>query len=154
MHPDIAMPSGNALDHFHRDISYHVSMADDKTIALMGTLRDRYHDIEIEILVDSRFLKITALNTFFRAVPSPFCHDVKKRLQLLRGAEIARGINRRIAEVLGGPEGCGNLRSMLMGMLPLAINARAAAGLDDESRMLEVMHEQMRGTCAGFPENG
>jgi hypothetical protein len=147
------MPQPKPLDSFHRDISYHVSSGDNNLISLVGTLRDRYHDIEIEVLVDADSLKITGVNASFRSVPSPFCHTVEERLQKIKGLEIVKGIHRRIGEVLGGPEGCGNLRSMLMGLLPLAINARAAAGLDDESRMLEVMHEQMKGTCAGFPEH-
>ncbi|NLC70805.1 MAG: DUF2889 domain-containing protein [Desulfuromonadaceae bacterium] len=147
------MRQTNVLDSFHRDISYHVSMAGNDSISLLGTLRDRYHDIEIEVLVDSASLKIVDIRSSFRSVPSPFCHDVEKRLQTLKGMQIAKGINRRVGEVLGGPAGCGNLRSLLMGLLPLAINTRAAAGLDDESRMLEAMHEQMKGTCAGFPEN-
>ena len=141
------------LNSFHRDISYHVTMAGKDTISLVGTLRDRYHDIEVEVLVDMASLKIVDIRSLFRNIPSPFCHDVEKRLQTIIGMEIARGINRRIGEALGGPEGCGNLKSMLMGLLPLAINARAAAGLEDDSQMLEAMHEQMKGTCAGFPNN-
>ena len=140
------------LDSFHRDISYHVSRGENGAISLLGTLRDRYHDIEIEVFVDGDSLRIVDVRLLLRAVPSPFCHRIEKRLEGLKGLEIARGVNRRLGEILGGGEGCGNLKSMLMGMLPLAINARAAAGLDDESRMLEVMHAQMKGTCAGFPE--
>jgi hypothetical protein len=56
-------------------------------------------------------------------------------------------------EVLGGSEGCGNLRNLLLGLLPLALNVKAAAGFSDEQEMLDAIHEQLRGTCAGYTDS-
>ncbi|MBN2428538.1 MAG: DUF2889 domain-containing protein [Deltaproteobacteria bacterium] len=152
MNEKLPPKSANLMQEFHRDISYHVQLAESGAISLTGTLRDRYHDIEMEVLVDSDSLEILDICLQLRRVPSPHCKDVEKRLDLLKGCPIARGLNRKMAEIFGGHEGCGNLRTMLMGLLPLAVNARAAIGLEDEGRMLEVMHAHLKGTCAGFPE--
>jgi hypothetical protein len=56
-------------------------------------------------------------------------------------------------EVLGGGVGCGNLRNLLLGLLPLAINVKASAGFRDEQDMLDAIHEQLRGTCAGYADS-
>jgi len=152
MNEKLPPKSANLMQEFRRDISYHVQLAESGAISLTGSLRDRYHDIELEVLVDSRSLEILDTRLQLRRVPSPYCKDVENRLELLKGYPVARGLSRKLGEVFGGREGCGNLRSMLMGLLPLAVNARATIGTEDENHMLEVMHAHLKGTCAGFPE--
>lgn len=142
----------NLMKNFRRDISYHVQMTEKGNISLTGILHDRYHDIELNVLVSSDSLEVLDAGLQMRRVPSPHCNDVEKRLELLKGCAIARGINRKLVEIFGGSEGCGNLRTMLMGLLPLAVNARAAIGLENEDQMREVMEAHLKGTCAGFPE--
>ena len=52
--------------------------------------------------------------------------------------------------VFDGGEGCGNLRVMLLGLLPLAINVKAATGFNDEKAMLDSISERLQGSCAGY----
>ena len=40
--------------------------------------------------------------------------------------------------------------NLLQGLLPLALNYRAGAGVNDEREMLDAIHEQLLGTCAGY----
>lgn len=141
----------NAMEDFHRDIGYRVLVREDENIALVGTLRDRFHDIELEIVVEGESLRILDGCVAFRSAPSPHCHRVQERLGHLVGVVIGPGLSRRLNAAFGGPSGCGNLRTLLAGLLPLALNVRASAGIDDEKEMLDTIHHHLRGTCVGYP---
>ena len=140
----------NSMEDFQRDISFRVSVRGDGAISLAGTLRDRFHDIEMQIVADRETLKITEALVTFRSAPSPYCELIEKRFSLLVGVVIGKGLSRSLNEVLGGGDGCGNLRTMLMGLLPLAINVKASAGIRDDE-LLNTIHHHLQGTCIGYP---
>ena len=140
----------NAMEDFQRDISSHVLKSDDDQIVLTAHLKDRFHDIRMEILADLESLKINAARVNFVRHPSVDCPNVAWRMEQLVGFVIGRGLNRKLQEVFGGGEGCGNLRVMLLGLLPLAMNVKAAAGFTDEQRMLDSIRERLAGSCAGY----
>ena len=71
-------------------------------------------------------------------------------MERMVGFTIGRGLNRKLQETFGGGEGCGNLRLMLLGLLPLAMNVKAAAGIADEQEMLAAIRERLTGSCAGY----
>ena len=139
----------NAMEDFRRDISYHVQRNDD-LIVLTANLKDRFHDIRMEVLVDFESLKITAARVNFVRHPTKDCPAVALRMEQLVGFVIGRGLNRKLQETFGGGEGCGNLRVMLLGLLPLAMNVKAAAGFTDEKEMLASISKQLVGSCAGY----
>jgi len=140
----------NSMEDFQRDISYRVLKQEGGTIALTATLRDRFHDILAEVVVDGETLTITSITADFRKSPTSDCQSVSARLKRLVGYSIGKGLNRKLMEVLGGGEGCGNMRNLLLGLLPLALNVRASSGIMDEREMLDAIHERLRGTCAGY----
>lgn len=140
----------NAMEDFKRDISYHVQRGDDGQIVLTGNLRDRFHDIRMEVLVNFDSLTIHAARVDFVRHPSADCPHVARRMERLIGFTIGRGLNRKLQETFGGGEGCGNLRVMLLGLLPLAMNVKAAAGFTDEQAMLDSIRERLTGSCAGY----
>lgn len=141
----------NSMEDFKRDIAYRVLVREDESITLIGTLRDRFHDIEVEIVVADASLAITDSRVTFRAAPSPHCGAVQERFALLIGVVIGRGLSRSLNTALGGPNGCGNLRTLLMGLLPLALNVKASAKIVDEKEMLDTIHHHLQGTCVGYP---
>ena len=145
--------SDNPMNEFQRDISYRISNSDDGRIRLSATMRDRYHDIVLEVAVNGETLTIEGVATEFRKCPTIDCHHAAERLNRLTGIVIRKGLNKQIVEAMGGEEGCGNLRNLLLGLLPLAINVKAAAGFTDEQAMLDKMSEHMHGTCAGYPRH-
>ena len=138
---------------FRRDISFQVSQPGDGRIRLTATMRDVYHDILIEALVDAETLTIEALQAEFIRCPERSCPHAAERLQRLAGVVIGRGLNKKIIDALGGGSGCGNLRIMLLGLLPLAMNVKAAQGFVDEEAMMGSIREKLRGSCAGYPED-
>ena len=139
----------NAMEDFTREISYHIQRDDDQ-IVLTGNLKDRFHDIRMELLVDFETLMIKAARVNFVRHPTEGCPDVAWRMERLVGFTVGKGLNNKLQEVFGGGEGCGNMRVMLLGLLPLAMNVKAAAGFTDEQEMLESISERLTGSCAGY----
>jgi hypothetical protein len=144
------MPQLNTMEDFQRDVTYRVFRREDGAIVLTATLKDRFHDILVEIVVDGATLTITSARVDFHKSPTSDCRTVSARLELLNGFSIGKGLSRKLTEVLGGSEGCGNLRTLLIGLLPLALNVRASAGYRDEREMLDAIHEKLVGSCAGY----
>jgi hypothetical protein len=142
----------NSMEDFRRDISYRVLKRDDHIIALSATLKDRFHDILAEVVVAADTLTIISARADFRTSPTRDCQSVSLNMERLIGFSIGKGLTRKLSEVLGGSEGCGNMRNLLGGLLPLALNVRASAGITDEQDMLDTIHEHLRGTCAGYLE--
>jgi hypothetical protein len=144
--------NANPMNDFQRTIDYGVRTANDGRMILSSRLRDRFHDIAIEIVADIATLEILASRVEFRRAPTPHCPKVAGKCAQLHSFVIGRGLSRKLNEVFGGPDGCGNLRVMLAGLLPLAINLHACAGLDDEEAALAAIHDKLLGTCAGYPQ--
>jgi len=140
----------NAMEDFRRSIDYRLLKQDDQTIRLTGTILDRFHDIEVVVLVAIATMTITDTTMVFRRAPTGDCNNVCRRIPQLVGLVIGPGMSRALQNVLGGIQGCGNVRNLLLGLLPLALNMRAAAGITDERCMLDTIHEELLGTCAGY----
>jgi len=148
------MTTANPMQDFQRTLDYAVRAEEEGRATLTGRLRDRFHDIEIAIVVAIATLEILDCRVAFHRAPTAHCLDAARKGAQLHGFVIGRGLSRKLNETFGGPEGCGNLRVMLAGLLPLAINLRACAGLDDEEAALAAIHDQLLGTCAGYPRRG
>lgn len=144
------MPALNAMEDFKRDISFHVKRDVDDQIILTALLKDCFHDIRMEVLVDLGSLAILAARVNFVRHPTEDCPNAAWRIERLVGFTIGRGLNRKLQEVFGGGEGCGNLRLLLQGLLPLAMNVKAAAGFTDEKQMLDSIKKRLAGSCAGY----
>jgi hypothetical protein len=141
------------MEDFKRDISYHVLRGEDGQISLSAHLKDRFHDVRMEVLADYETLAITAARVNFVRHPSKDCPNVAWRMEHLVGFVIGKGLNKKLQDVFGGGAGCGNLRVMLQGLLPLALNVKAAAGFSDEQEMLDSIKKGLTGSCAGYPRN-
>ena len=146
----------NSMENFKRDISYHALRGEDARILLTAHLSDHFHDIRMEVIADIDSLTITAARVNFIRYPSGDCPKAAGRMEQLIGFSIGKGLNRLLQNTFGGGRGCGNLRVMLQGLLPLAINVKAAAGYNDEQEILDAIRERLTGSCAGYarrPEN-
>jgi hypothetical protein len=144
------MKPDNVFDDFTRDISYRIYRCLEG-IALTATMKDVFHDIFIEIIVDAGNLRIISARVNFLKQPTDYCQLIDKAMSLLVGTVIGKGLNKRLIEIFGGGEGCGNIRTILMGLLPLALNAKAARGIKDQKEMLTKISKELTGTCIGYP---
>lgn len=145
------MRKKNNMESFSRDINYSISIDEDEAIILTGTMKDRFHDIEIEVIVDGGSLKVIDNRVQFRKAPSLYCDQAVKQLQMLNGSVIGRGLSRQIMLATGGSEGCSNLRTLLTGLLPLALNVKAASEFEEDEEMLKAIRKKLTGACVGYP---
>jgi hypothetical protein len=99
-------------------------------------------------------MKISSARVDFFKHPTEFCPEINRAMGGLVGTVIGKGLSGRIVKLFGGSSGCGNVRTMLMGLLPLALNAKASAGTKDREEMLENIRRQLTGTCIGYPLQG
>jgi hypothetical protein len=141
------------MEQFQRDLCYRASLGKDG-LHLTATMIDRFHDLALEVIVDLETMTITGATAEFRRSPATFCPNVAAGMGKLVGCVIGRGMNRRLLELFGGDEGCGNIRTILGGLLPLAINVRAARGIEDEEELLDTISRKLAGSCAGYPVPG
>jgi len=144
--------SDNLMGNFRRDISFQLCDGENGRILLTGSMRDVYHDILMEVVVNGASLVIESAQVEFRKCPEDECQRAAQRLERLTGVTIGKGLNKKILDALGGGEGCGNLRLLLTGLLPLAMNVKAAEGFDNVEDMMGNIREKLRGSCAGYPE--
>ena len=147
------MQPNNVFDDFQRDISYRIFRCEDG-IALTATMKDVFHDIFIEVRVEPVSMRISSAMVNFLKHPTEYCPEIERSMAALVGTVIGKGMTRRLLELFGGSEGCGNIRTMLMGLLPLALNAKAAAGIKDQDEMLEKIRRELTGSCIGYPQAG
>lgn len=140
----------NAFDDFKRDISYRVFRLN-SDICLTATMRDVFHDISLEVIVEPDSMRISAAKVSFRKHPTDYCPQIDKGMAALVGTTIGKGMTRKLVDIFGGREGCGNIRTLLLGLLPLALNAKAAIGISDQNEMLEKISKELTGTCIGYP---
>ena len=145
------MQALNAMEEFQRDFTYRASL-DGKDLRLTATMLDRFHDLAIVVTVDIETMKVTAATAEFRRSPSEFCPEVVAAMGKLVGTTVGRGMNRRLLELFGGSDGCGNIRTILSGLLPLALNVRAARGIEDEDEVQDSISRKLAGSCAGYPK--
>lgn len=143
----------NLFADFQRDISYRI-LLHDGAIVLTATMKDVFHDIVIEVRVEPESMRIRSAMVNFREHPTDYCPEMERAMTSLVGTVIGKGMTRRVLELFGGSEGCGNIRTMLLGLLPLALNAKAAAGTDNQEEMLAKMRRELTGTCIGYPKSG
>jgi len=137
-------------EEFQRTVTYAVKAREDNRAVLRSLLQDRFHDIEATVVIDLASLEILDTAIEFRKAPSATCVRAGERAAMLHGFVIARGLSRKLADAFGGPQGCGNLRTMLGGLLPLALNLQACAGHTDEQEICDTIYQKLVGTCAGY----
>jgi len=141
------------MEEFQRDFTYRTSVSEEGVV-LTATMTDRFHDLRIRVVVDLETMTVTAATAEFRRSPTTFCPGVTAGMEKLAGTVIGKGMNRRLLELFGGSDGCGNIRTILGGLLPLALNVRAARGIEDEGEMLDTISSKLEGSCAGYPSAG
>jgi len=146
------MQQENVFADFKRDISYRIFRCPEG-FTLTATMKDVFHDIFLQIIVDAVNLRIVSARVNFLKQPTDYCQQIDMAMTRLVGTVIGKGLNKKLIEIFGGGEGCGNIRTMLMGLLPLALNAKAAIGIKDETEMLEKISAELTGTCIGYPSN-
>lgn len=136
---------------FQRNIIQKISIDNDNDIVLTGVLKDHYHDIFVKFIIEQENLEISNATVMFKQSPTIHCCKIEKNMNNFVGVKIEPGLTKNVIKILGGKEGCGNLLTLILGLLPLAINALAAKGLETDKEIMEAIKEKLAGTCVGYP---
>ena len=96
-----------ALESFNRSFSLNIQPFEDGSFLASAKMEDYFHNIGITLNVGGDDLVILEAEGAMEQVPYPeSCVHSLALLQRLVGAAIHRGISKRIAVDLGGPDGC------------------------------------------------
>ena len=70
----------NPMEDFQRDISYRLLKQNDGTALLAATMKDRFHDLVIEVKVEVATLKILSAWAEFRKSPTCDCCNATTKM--------------------------------------------------------------------------
>ncbi|HEX3031040.1 MAG TPA: DUF2889 domain-containing protein [Bacillota bacterium] len=135
---------------FTRNLSTQVGCESNGDITIVSEMTDQFHHFRLTIKAGRKSLVIKDLNLEMLKSPTPLCSKIIPELKSLVGVGIGRGLTGKVLEILGGHDGCINLKNMLLTSLPLAINIQAAYDTEGSESGQEKMHRRLEGTCMGY----
>ena len=81
------------------------------------------HDMLVDLTVSFPMLEILSAQVIFDTHPHLSCTSIEPSFEQLVGVSIARGFNRRLTELFGGPRGCTHVVALLRAMAPVAVQS-------------------------------
>ena len=81
------------------------------------------HDMSVDLIVSFPSLVIQRVDVVLDTHPNAGCPSIEPAFEQLEGVSIARGFNRKLTELLGGPRGCTHVVALLRAMVPVAIQS-------------------------------
>lgn len=92
------------------------------------------HDMVVDLVVSFPFLEVTSINVVLDTHPHLSCTEIEPTFEKLVGLSIARGFNRQLTQLFGGPRGCTHVVALLRAMGPVAIQSIYSMEAADPSR--------------------
>lgn len=89
------------------------------------------HHMVVMLRVATADLTIVDAQVEFRSYPNQTCPSITEHYGELVGLSIARGFNRKVRELFGGPRACTHTTALLQAMAPVAIQAMWSVRMDD-----------------------
>lgn len=111
---------------------------------------DVFHDIAIYVDVDTINLTISKVVVDYRRIPHERCTLFSQRIASLEGISLSRGLTKAILDVCSGPNGCVNIKNMLLAGLPLLLNAYITRDCTSYEEIAIKTAELLQGTCIAF----
>ncbi len=81
------------------------------------------HQMVVDLMVGFPSLEIVDAEVVLEVHPHSQCPRIADHYRELVGLSIARGFNRRLRELFGGPRGCSHTTALLQAMAPVAIQS-------------------------------
>lgn len=123
------------------------------------------HHMSVVLTVAIADLRITDAEVEFRTHPNASCPSITEHYGQLVGLNVARGFNRKVRELFGGPRACTHTTALLQAMAPVVIQAMWSVrmhervvdggnpfGADGDS--MESSFEANLNTCHVWAEDG
>lgn len=92
------------------------------------------HDMSVDLIVAYPSLVISSVEVILDTHPNTDCPSIEPAFGKLKGVSIARGFNRQLTELLGGPRGCTHVVALLRAMVPVAIQSLYSMQAADPER--------------------
>ena len=89
------------------------------------------HHMAVILRVRVDDLKITDAQVEFRTHPHAACPSITGHYSQLVGLSVARGFNRKVRELFGGPRACTHTTALLQAMAPVVVQAMWSVRMDD-----------------------
>lgn len=134
MHPMPLLPDEPDLAQLHtREYEVKTYRLDADHMLVRGAIRDTkpaglyvindpdplvIHDMLVEFTVAIATFEITDASARFISHPNENCPQITDRYKLLIGLNVARGFNKKVRELFGGPRGCAHTTALLQAMGP------------------------------------
>lgn len=144
-------PDESEIPIHSRTYSVKAFRIDGKTMRLRGQVTDTkpaglyvkgddepldVHDMMVDLTISFPMLEILSAEVIFDTHPHLTCTSIEPTFAQLAGVSIARGFNRNLTELFGGPRGCTHVVALLRAMGPVAVQSiysMEAADPDRES---------------------
>jgi hypothetical protein len=145
---------------YQRNINVVVETVDDDHIVVQASLLDLDHSIRFSMEVHTATGTIVGGNAQMIRVPFAKCRETIARVEKIGGLVIERGINRKLANVLGRNTGCMHLVELAVtsARMAAALLVEAGGGLVDRERFeslseaerIEIGMPFLKNTCWVF----
>jgi hypothetical protein len=145
---------------YQRNINVTVELLDDDHIVVTSSLLDLDHSIRFSMEVHTATRTIVAGRAQMIRVPFRRCRDTLPLAERIAGLVIERGINKKMANLLGRNTGCMHLveLGMTATRMAAAVLAEAGGGLVDrdlfeslsEEELIAIGMPLLKNTCLVF----
>lgn len=103
------------------------------------------HDMLVDLVISFPLLEVQSAEVIFDTHPHLMCTSIEPAFAALAGVSIARGFNRKLTEMFGGPRGCTHVVALLRAMGPVAVQSIYSMQAADPDRDLaSVRSEELR----------
>lgn len=93
------------------------------------------HHMAVTLRVAIADLTIVDAQVDFRTHPNETCPSITEHYGELVGLSVARGFNRKVRELFGGPRACTHTTALLQAMAPVIVQAMWSVRMDDRRQM-------------------
>lgn len=145
-----------------RSINMKILDHTDETVLARGSILDQVHNIAIELVINIDTLKIQKVQGQMVKVPFQTCEPALENLKEIIGMKLDSGISQRIANAVGGKNGCVHLSEVVVETTRLAANTifgikcggkEWRAGILSDDEFWRRVKPLLKGTCRIFQDD-
>lgn len=115
---------------YERNINATVRKCDDLYLIVETSLLDLNHSMRVELKINTQNDIIESAIAEITKAPLKICEYPLSQIKKLEGLKIERGINRKLVEAVGGPNGCTHLYELSLNAVRLIFNVKLGMSFD------------------------
>lgn len=141
---------------FNRYKSCHVEEIDDRTLKVVSSMCDSFHEITVILTVSMPEGIIKEVRGDFVRLPDEMCKETAVLLAKLQGVTLGKGIFKIASRLLGGSNGCTHLVDLVMEAAKAFLQGNFVIrfrGLNDFEDAKGIVSKELAGTCLFHSHN-